>query len=194
MSWKKGIMSENKRNRRGTQKVNAEYREALEGAVSQRELSNMIWFFYCPADKSVFELNHSHSYWPKNFSTLDKLALIPKERVVMKFDGQVMECQFIKTTERGNEAKKVRSKADQILENADDTVQNFSLGSSFNATLDIDDEDKENESFVQTQQNEPKSTTPLAKKPKTWEQSSIDLCASSTPQNSTEPDDSVNNL
>ena len=160
-----------------------------ECEVSQRQLMNMWWLFYCREDKKVFELNFNHSSWPKHFTSLDKLALQPKDTVSIRANGIDYQCQFVKRIDVRS-VKDLRRRALDVLENADETIEQISLSESFTNNQLIE-ENKENDHFDGG--HEPSdgemalcsqtSTTPLAKVPKkSYEQSSIDLRAvTSTP-------------
>ena len=102
---------------------------------------------------------------------MNKLALQPKERVIIRADGIDYDCQFVKRLDSIHSIKEVRIRANEILENAEQTLEELSLGVSFNASSqDIFNQDKENHQRVERQDSlfrqseEQSSTTPLTKK------------------------------
>ena len=155
--------------------------------VSQREMLNMWWFFYCRADKKVFELNFNHSSWPKQFTNLDKLALQPKEQVVIKANGVDYNCQFVKRIDSIRSVRELRQRASEMLENAEETLAELSFGDSFDLNKSSQVLEKENYPLhslpdCQSQSSAPSMKSPNAppnkKSKKAYEQSSIELCHS----------------
>ena len=106
------------------------HEEEIESNASKKHLFNMWWFFYCAEDKQTFELNFNHSSWPKHFTALDKLALLPKERVIITDRGIEYNCQFCGRLDNVKSLKEVQLKAVEILENAENTLDEIDMSES----------------------------------------------------------------
>ena len=142
-----------------------------------------IWSCRCPSassSKDGFLLRHRRgSFQTKlypfplapNVTSLDKLALQGKEGVVIRADGIDYDCQFVKKLDSILSIKELRTRPNEKLENVEQTLEEFSLRVSFNASSqELFNQDKENHQRVERQDSlfrqseEQSSTTPLAKK------------------------------